>query len=260
MKLYRSLIFRELKISRRHYAARALLMAGFAALLFLAVFVAWQEDIAKASPQELKDLRYIVDMFGMMFALLTAVLAMYDADVMQSDVNCGWLRYSYALPITAKDKALAHYTVKAGAIVIGGILCGVFAAILEKPLGQQLVSGALNTYLTVLDAMLLAELLRGVLMAAGAAEKQARLFGMLYSTVLILGAAFWLYISYFSDFLANIDEMMENGADISAEFVSFASGVMDTAEGLSFIPFVGLVLLMICSFLVSAKAQERREP
>ena len=257
MKLYRSLLFRELKISQRHYVTRIMLTVSFAALLLLAVFVAWREDIARASVSELEELRSVVAMFGMMLALLTAILAGYDTDVYNSDVNCGWKRYSLALPVTAMDKTLAHYSVKGIAIVIGGIFCAVFAAVIEGPLGQQLVAGTMNVYFIMLNVLLLTELLRNLLMAAGLTEKRARLLGMLFN-LLLAGAFFlWLYISYFDKFLENVSDMVENGENLSMEA---AAGILYTAEGLSVMPFIVLILLAICSFFASAKAQERREP
>ena len=257
MKLYRSLIFRELKISRRHYVTRVLLAASFAALLLLAIFVAWREDIAKAAGSELEELKFVIAMFGMMFGLLTAILACYDTDVLRSDLNCGWKRYSYTLPVTANDKALAHYSVKGMAIVIGGILCWIFAMIIEQPLRQQLVAGTMNVYFIVLDVLLMAEFLRDLLMAAGLTEKRARLLGMLFN-LLLAGALFlWLYISYFDKFLENVNDMMENGENLSMEA---AAGILYTAEGLSAIPFIVLIILAVCSFFASVRAQERREP
>ena len=258
MKLYRSLLFRELKISKRHYAVRILLMASFAALLMLAVFMAWKEDIANAPASGASEMiETSIAMFGMMFGLLSAILAGYDTDVLKSDVSCGWKRYSYALPVTAKDKALAHYSVKGAAMLVGGILCGIFAAVIEAPMGQQLVAGTVNTYLVTLDALLLAGLFRELLMAAGLTEKRARLLGMLFN-LLLAGAFFlWLYISYFDKFMENVNDMMENGENLSMEA---AAGILDTAESLSFIPFTVLILLAVCSFFVSVRAQERREP
>ena len=257
MKLYISLLFRELKISQRHYVTRLLLMVSFAALLLLAVFVAWREDIARASVSELEELRSVVAMFGMMFALLTAILAGSATDVYNSDVNCGWKRYSLALPVTAMDKTLAHYSVKGIAIVIGGVFCAVFAAVIEAPMGQQLVAGTMNVYFIMLDALLLSGLFRDLLMAAGLTEKRARLLGMPFN-LLLAGAFFlWLYISYFDKLLENVNGMMENGENLSMEI---AAGILDTAKSLSVIPFIVLILLVVCSFFASVRTQERREP
>ena len=257
MKLYRSLLFREWKISRRHYVTRVLMVVCFAALLLLAVFAAWKDDFANASASELEELRSAIDMFGMMFGMLTAILAVYDTDVLQSDVNCGWHRYSLALPITAKDKALARYSVRCGAILTGGILCGIFAVIIENPLGQQLFAGTLNVYCVTLDVLLLFELLRSLLMTMGLTEKQAGLAVLLFIVFVVCGFVIWFCLSYLDDFWANISEMTENGINPATKL---ASDVVETAENLSFVPFIVLILLTVCSFFASAKALERREP
>ena len=257
MKLFKSLIFRELKISQRHYVTRVLLAVSFAALLLLAIFVAWREDIAKAAGSELEELKFVIAMFGMMFGLLTAALACYDTDVLRSDVNCGWKRYSYTLPVTAKDKALAHYSVKGAAILIGGIFCLIFAAVIENPLGQQLVAGTMNVYFIVLDVLLLAELLRDLLMAAGLTEKQAKLWVALLDLLWVVCFAIWVYVSFVDDIIENINDMAENGATLSMEF---AAGILDAAEGLFIVPFVVLIILAAGSFLAYVRAQERREP
>lgn len=256
-KLYKSLLFRELKISRHHYVVRSLLMISFAAMLLLAVFVIWKEDIANATPRELMEFHSIIAMFGLLFAMLTAVLAAYDTDIFKSDVNTGWLRYSYALPITAKDKTLVRYSVKGAVILIGGILCAVFAVLLKNSFGQHLLAGTINTYFVILDAMLLADLFRSLLMISGRTEKQVKLLGLIFNTVLLGGFIFLVVISGMDKFIEELKNMSGND---TLPIMEFTTRLLHTAEKLSFIPFLILIALFLSGFFTTVKVFERREP
>ena len=258
MKKYKSLIFRELKISKKHYISHALLMGAFAAMLLFAVFIGWKDSIANATEQDMSEFHATLGMFAFMFSFLTSVLAAYDTDIYQADKNTGWLRYSYALPITAKEKALSRYTVKLAAILIGGILSAAMAAAVGLPFGYSFVAGAINVYLLALDSFMLFELIRASAMAAGWSEKKAKLleWGIL---ILIFGGGIiaFLWALAFGGLMEELQEMMTEDPEFMERFMG---DILDFAKGLNVIPAVVLIALLVGSFFAAKKLNERREP
>lgn len=258
MKKYQSLIFRELKISKRDHIAHVLLMLGFAAMLLVAVFGAWQQDAAAMSPEDLSEIHASLGMFSLMFSLLSAILAANDTNIYQSDINSGWKRYSYVLPITAKEKAIAHYAVKTAAILIGGVICAVFSAVIGKPFGFVFIAGALNLYLIVLDGLLIVDLLHSALRAAGWAEKQIKLLDMGFMTLVFGGGVIGILCAL--GFGGMLEKLEALASDDPFAMERFMLRALDTVKGLSVMPALLLIGLLTGCCLAAAKLYERREP
>lgn len=258
MKKYKSLLFRELKISKKHYISHALLMAFFAAMLLFSVFVGWKDDIANANKQDMSEFHAALGMFAFMFSFLTSILAAYDTDIYQADKNTGWLRYSYALPITAKEKALTRYAVKTAAVIIGGIISTALAAAIGPPFGYSFAAGAINVYLLALDSFMLFELISASAMAAGWSEKKAKLleWGIL---ILIFGGGIiaFLWALAFGGLMEKLQETMLEDPEFMERFMG---QILDFAEGMSVIPVIVFIALLVGSVFTAIKLFERREP
>ena len=103
MTKLRSLIFREFKVSRKLYIIKfAVLFAFFAfavggTFLFTGLF----EEL----PEKENMVRSFTEMFSMLIILYSTGVFSLDDNTFKSDLNSGWHNYSYALPITAAERA-----------------------------------------------------------------------------------------------------------------------------------------------------------
>lgn len=99
MKSIRSLFYREMRLSARHYMIRLLLLVlvvGFAALSLLVT----GQNSAYAGD----DMSGFTVMLTYIIAVIAGVVIAEDNGVFKADMDAGWLRYSYALPMSAASK------------------------------------------------------------------------------------------------------------------------------------------------------------
>ncbi len=128
MTKFKSLVFRELKLSRKHYLGAFALILLFGALMVLCVFVAGGEGVKNG---EHMDAFALMMAYG--FAAISAACAAGDNGVFKADMAAGWHSYFQALPVTSFEKTAARYAVKVLFILLG------FAAFL---LGTNIIFAA----------------------------------------------------------------------------------------------------------------------
>ena len=150
MKEYKSLIFRELRLSRKHYITGTLLTVLLAAFMVLAMFVSGGEAINNGES---------LDVFALFMSYAIAAVATgcftSDNGISKADMNSGWQRYSYVLPVTAFEKAAARYAVKLIAITIGMAVAIIGAAVVSAAGGSTLKFGTVLSFWILLDEFLI---------------------------------------------------------------------------------------------------------
>ena len=109
MAKFKSLLFRELRASRKNIIIKAVLLTIFG--LFFAVGIS-----ITASDPELNETSVISLIVSASLSLgAVAVLSgNMHTDILKQDINTNWLTYSYTLPIEPKDRALITLTVNCG--------------------------------------------------------------------------------------------------------------------------------------------------
>lgn len=156
MTKLRSLIFRELKICRKLYIIRFPVLIAFfvfavgGTFLFTGLFTELlQKDDFVSSFTEL---------FSMLVMLYSTVLFSVD-NTFKSDLNSGWNSYSYALPITASERAavtLIRFIGTLGISVLLGMGC---IAVINAIAGTQFRIGCVIFQFILLDLLLLSRII-----------------------------------------------------------------------------------------------------
>ena len=108
MKLYRSLVYRELRLTRKRYALMFILFVLLAAMFALPAF---RDDIFFDDTTEAEKY-IIVTLFTIIPAAIGSFIAGSNNGVHKSDINTGWKRNSVTLPATPVQKAGADLIVK----------------------------------------------------------------------------------------------------------------------------------------------------
>lgn len=111
MRKYKSLLFREYKLSRNHYLFRLVILILFIGLVFLTLLLNREES------QETKD--SIAMFMSLLFAMMSGFVCADDDGVYRSDINIGWYTYSYCLPVSLWEKVIVRYLIKIFAILVG---------------------------------------------------------------------------------------------------------------------------------------------
>ncbi|MGN0622383.1 MAG: ABC-2 transporter permease [Oscillospiraceae bacterium] len=156
MTKLRSLIFREFKVSQKLYITRFLVLFAFYA--FAAVVTFFITDFFRGQPENESMIRSFTEMFSMLVILYSTMVFAGD-NTFKSDLNSGWHNYSYALPITACERAavtLLRFIGTLGTSVLLGMVC-VF--IINSIAGTQFQIGYVILQFILLDFLLLSKII-----------------------------------------------------------------------------------------------------
>ena len=122
MKLYRSLIFRELKLTRKRFLLMLILFLLLAALMLTPIMLGGLSGTSEMN----EDLLSIVIFASGVVTLTGGFMAGTNNGLQKADINSGWKRYSYILPTTAKQQALSDLLTKLCYILFFGLLSVAF--------------------------------------------------------------------------------------------------------------------------------------
>ncbi|MBP0962282.1 MAG: hypothetical protein J5864_09095, partial [Oscillospiraceae bacterium] len=143
MALYRSLVYRELKLTWKHYILYLVLYMLMAGLFTLPFIILPQENLYKTIGLE----EIFLKVLAIFLALLGALTSGTPNNIIKMDVDSGWKRYSYSLPVTSGEKAMADLIVKLVYFILFGLLAVVSSAIIGGRSGYGLFCFTLNVYL-----------------------------------------------------------------------------------------------------------------
>ena len=127
MKLYRSLIYRELKLTRKRCLLMLILFLLLSLLMLLPIMIG---GLSGDSEME-EDLLSIVWLASGIVALTGGFLAGTNNGLQKADINSEWKRYSFILPPTAKQQALSDLLTKLCYILFFGLLSVAFLMVFK---------------------------------------------------------------------------------------------------------------------------------
>lgn len=252
MNKYKSLVFRELKLSARHYMFRGLMFLAFIAMLILVMLV--------IKPQAARE-GGAVDGFALMGAYITgimgAVIIGEDNGVYKSDVNTGWLTFSYALPLNTFEKTMARYISKLIVIAVGAIFTIIGTVLVYTVGGCALNGNILLSLFVFIDAMLIFNIaLDAFIMRATdtkALKKMGAAAGIVIAVLIFLPDILSLGKTGSGDEIISEEALQSVAAtnDILCKF--------EMPEILGYISIPLMIVILIVGFIITMKNFERRE-
>lgn len=263
MKLYRSLIFRELKLTRKRCILMLILFLLLSLMMLTQIMLGGFSEPGEESPAEM------VLFFVGMVSLTGGFMAGTNNGLQKADINSGWKRYYFILPTTAKQQAVSDLLVKLCYILFFGLLSAAFALVCNGVSGiNTAVEGfnpicrMLNIYLGAVCAVMLVDIAYSYIMMFANDKNQLKLIGAL--AFVVAGVVF----SVLDLFLGKnkTEQPAEGGAVISQEAVdkfeaflcSFEAFLCSGKTSLC----VSAVFVVLCAlyFLAMWRSHERREP
>lgn len=112
-----SLVYRELKASKKLYILRSAVLLAFCFFIMGAIFLL--THIFDQMPED--TIKSFTQIFSMLVVIYSAAVFSVDS-VFVSDLKSGWHNYSYALPITAADRGAAKLICFIGTVSISSLL------------------------------------------------------------------------------------------------------------------------------------------
>lgn len=252
MKLYRSLMFRELKLTRKRCFLMLILFLLLALLMMLPIFLG-SFSLHSEDETEAFD---VIALFMMIFALIGGLLAGTNLGIQKSDISAGWKRYSFVLPPTAKQQALADLLVKLCYILLFGLLSAGFALIYLIAADYNCLDIMLNVYLAVVCVVMLIDVAYSYIIMFAKTKNELKILGV----VAFLGAGLILKVLEIFTGDVNAPEQSGSGGALISD-KAFNSFMSRLGSG-KMILCVLAVFAVICAlyFLVMWRSHERREP
>ncbi|MBR5513449.1 MAG: ABC-2 transporter permease [Ruminococcus sp.] len=187
MTKLRSLLFRELKLTRKTNILMFFLlivMSGFYTVGIYAV---------KNDPESGNMAEIMVLMLSSVLSVLCSMPGLMQNESFVKDINSNWLRYSYTLPVTSKERAVVKVLHKNGGVIILMLLFYLPAVALFCHIAE---TEFLGTYVTVYALVYAAMMLVGMLssfftLSARSVDeykKQSTRYGLTSLVVLIIAA------------------------------------------------------------------------
>ncbi|MBQ8172108.1 MAG: hypothetical protein IJZ95_08985 [Oscillospiraceae bacterium] len=252
MKSIRSLFYREMRLSARHYIIRFLLLVlvvGFAALSLLVT--------GQNSAHTGEDMSGFTVMLTYIIAVVAGVVISEDNGVFKADMDAGWLRYSYALPMSAAKKALTRTLVKLLSVAVGMAVTVAGAAAVCAMNGSSLDLTTILNFVLILDIFLLYDMVQQIfiLRATDADElKRNKLIGGVVGVGAILLVTEFLPID-----ISGLEKAMELIPEMkSPAEMSQLGELFELPEIVGYFGIPAMLVILGVGFFASWKALERR--
>lgn len=154
MKMYSSLVYRELKLTRKRGLLMLILFLLLALLMISPIFFGFFSIPAEGEDSP-KD---VIPIFVVTVALTGGILAGTNNGVQKADISSGWKRYSFILPPTARQQALSDLLTKLCYVLLFGFLSAAFAFTYTTIADYNNIAVMLNVYFGAVCATMLVDL------------------------------------------------------------------------------------------------------
>lgn len=245
MKKYKSLLFREYKLSRNHYLFRLVILILFIGLVFLTLLLNREES------QETKE--SITKFMSLLFAMIAGFVCADDDGVCKSDINVGWHTYSYCLPVSLWEKVIVRYLVKIFAILAGAGITALGCQIITIGAGTKADMRMMLVFLLIADIYLLFQIIIDFLSLMAKDAKESKKF-------LVILAVFILGIVILGPNLIPADLFELPGDELGVILPNrIVETVMKLIDRLDLFVFPLLIVLFAAGFGLTYKIYERRK-
>lgn len=244
MAKYRSLLFKEMKLSIRHYGFMVLMIIMLIAICCLGLFLNREE------PSE----EIIVIAYFMIntLAIISGSAFSWETEVDKMDKTSGFSTYVLVLPVKAVDRAFVSYCVRTMAIIAGFIF-----AVIGKVLISKIVNAVLDNsfcfayFLVVCIGLLISICLKGINLFIKTKPGIEKIIAVI--VFILVGAVLFIGLSGGINLQAIFDDSGLGIPTVVNQAV--ANGVAKYSLAV----FLLLVVLLGCGTFLSAKIYGRRE-
>lgn len=262
MGMIKSLIYRELYISRKFYITSILV-----GLLFMVMGILVRLSMLYGNLAGLDDETFnLVDMltyYGLTYMISYAAFSLIDDNsVILSDFRSSWRMFSYTLPVTPVKHILAKYIIKLGAFCFAMVLSIANGAIIGAFSGRDFGMPQILDFFILANFWLLVNLFRGPIMLASRTEKgfQAANWGF----IIPLAAIMLPLMNKVTTTMAEIGAESESeglNADqqmflVQEKLIGFLAELHDKI--VVWMPLLTVVLLVL-GFVICVQCLKRRE-
>ena len=254
MKLYRSLIYRELRLTRKRCFLMLILFLLLALLMLTPIMLGGFSEPAEGEDAPVE----MILLFVGTVVLTGGFLAGTNNGLQKADISSGWKRYSFILPPTAKQQAVSDLLVKLFYILLFGLLSAAFAMIYSIMGDYNAFGLMLNIYLGAVCIVMLIDVVYSYIIMFAKSKKDLGVIGV----AAFLGAGLIIKVVDLFTLLKDdnaAEQPAEGGALISDEaFNRFVTAL--GSDKITLCVLAAFAVICVLFFLVMWRSHERREP
>lgn len=238
MKKIRSLLFREFKIARKNYILSGVLIFSIMIFITLGILL-----LISSGNDELT--KYMQKSMFNMLVLMSSFMApsIYLTDVVfKADINSGWMKYSYGLPVTSFERAVVRTIRIVGMMFFAIALSQIFIAVICMITCRPFQLWFSVIHFTMMGFSLLLGIISNLFtLSARSIEELKKKTA--YSEILITSLTFvfmFLSIKFFKriDFTVSEEEQLK-------ELVNVLNNLLEKMNGVFLIAVLILMVLLI---------------
>ena len=175
MKMLRSLIYREYKLSRGHMLLMLILFLLVAGCMLIP-FILGGDDF---EPTDLEEEIASLYIYPLLVGIVGGVFAGNNNGVHKADINSGWKRYSAVLPPTSSQIAFAETIYKMGFALLLGAVTVVFSGIIYGYTGFSTYVFGMNIFLMCAGFFIISDAVYSYILLLAKDEKDAKKYRMI---------------------------------------------------------------------------------
>ena len=257
MKLYRSLVYRELKLTRKRFLIMLVLFLLTGLLLLMPFLIGTADDPANAD----EDAFSVLFLCSATLAATGGVLAGTNNGILKADIASGWKRYAWVLPAKPVQSAVADVLVKLLWAGVFGLLSAGFAALCLHLTSCNVLLHTVNGFLLVTAATLVIDVVYTAIVSLAKSGKELTKF-----ILIATGGTFALFVilSRVFDKMAGtttIGQTVDGGNLLTEAQQERLMQMIDFLGSGAMTLIAAGILAAVCAiyFLVLRNAYERRE-
>ena len=248
MKMYRSLVYREWRLSRGHYILMTILFLLTETVFILPVLVE-KQSLLEMTAEELRETKVSIAVVALFLAAIGGFMAGMNNRVHKADIASGWKRYSYVLPPTAKQRAASDLMMKLIMMIFYAALILCYAAAAKAIVGGKIIGSTISAYLIISSIALVFDTIYcGILLMANS-RNELKKYGIIAS---VAGVALFFILTHFP---------IKIGSGKKISIADRLFNIIDTMNKGYFILISAAVFVLICAlyYIVMWRSYERRE-
>lgn len=242
MKKIRSLLFREFKIARKNYILSGVLIFSIMIFITLGILL-----LISSGNDELT--KYMQKSMFNMLVLMSSFMApsIYLTDVVfKADINSGWMKYSYGLPVTSFERAVVRTIRIVGMMFFAIALSQIFIAVICMITGRQFQLWFSVIHFTMMDFSLLVGIISNLFtLSARSTEelKKKYVYGEILITLLSFPFLFLIF-KFFKRIFPDNDFTVSEEERVK-ELVNVLNNLLEKMNGVFLIAVLILMVLLI---------------